>query len=162
MRRWRAPTHVRYAVSVASRTVFAIPLAVAASACASSAGQDVAANDPEKHARGDYDGDGRMDRADFQEDDEGHLVLIVTRAAAPDAPVTIWGGDIASYPYFNVSTAPPGTYRTVCELYESCGGSVPEQVTRTHDGIIVHALEGPAQFYYYWDGGEFRDIIISE
>jgi hypothetical protein len=149
---------------VAPKTLIALTFAVAASACAvnSANGQDIAANDPEKHARGDYDGDGRTDRADFIEDDEGHLVLIVRRAAAPDAALEIWGGDIASYPYFNVSTAPAGTYRTLCHLYDGCSESVPEQVTLTHDGIIVHAVEGRSDHYYYWDGTTFQNIIISE
>lgn len=144
-----------------AKSLFTIVFALAATAC-TAASQGIAANDPAKHARGDYDGDGRADRADFEEDDKGHLVLIVRRAATPDESLEIWGGDIASYPYFTVSTAPPGTYRTVCEVYNGCGTSVPERVTLTHNGIVVHALEGPAAYLYYWDGAAFHDIIIDE
>jgi len=112
--------------------------------------------------RGDFDGDGRQDIALFEETPDGVLSVIVRRAGAPNEPLSIWGGDIASAPYFAISAAPPGTYRTMCHLYDGCGANVPEQVTLAHDGIIVHALEGPAEFYYYWDGAAFRDILISE
>lgn len=124
----------------------------------------IPASESGKHARGDYDGDGQIDRADFFESNEGVLTLLVRRAAAPNAPANIWGGDIASFPFFDLSTAPPGTYRTMCHVYGegACGTTVPEQVTLMHDGIIVHALEGPAEFLYYWDGSTFQNIIISE
>ena len=124
----------------------------------------ISSADSGKHARGDYDGDGQIDRADFFESNEGTLTLLVRRAAAPDASINIWSGDIASFPYFAISTAPSGRYRAICHLYSdgACGTTVPEQVTLPHDGIIVHALEGPAEYLYYWDGATFRDIIISE
>lgn len=53
---------------------------------------------PGMRASGDFDGDGRRDRAAFYETEDGALTLMVRRAAAPDAPLSIWGGDIASLP----------------------------------------------------------------
>jgi hypothetical protein len=134
-------------------------LAVVAASCASAEPPAFWQNGD---IRGDFDGDGRQDIAVFEETPDGVLSVIVRRAAAPDQPISIWGGDIASAPYFAISAAPPGTYHTMCHLYDSCGTTIPEQVTLAHDGIIVHALEGPAEFYYYWDGAAFRDILISE
>lgn len=144
-------------------------LSFSGSACASVANDtpptgytSIPAAETGKHARGDFDGDGQIDLADFFESNEGALTLLVRRASAPDSPLAIWGGDIASFPYFEVSTAPAGTYRTMCHVYDGCGSTVPAQVTLTHEGIIVHALEGPAEYLYYWDGGAFQNIIISE
>lgn len=110
-------------------------------------------------AQGDYDGDRRSDTAAFEEDAAGNLVLVVRRAATPGENIVIWTGDVSSRPYFAVSTAHPGAYQAMCHLYDSCA---PESVSLSHDGLIVHALEGPAEFLYYWDGASFRNIIISE
>jgi hypothetical protein len=112
--------------------------------------------------QGDFDGDGRRDTAAFEESEDGNLVLVVHLAAAPETPAVIWSGDVSSAPYFSASTTGPGTYRTMCHLYDGCGSTVPPQVTLTHDAVVVHALEGPADFLYYWDGSAFQNIIVGE
>ena len=117
----------------------------------------------DKHAQGDYDGDGLTDQASFFERADGFLVLVVRLAAAPEEPFEMWHGEIARTPYFSVHTAPPGTYRTLCYLYNGCEGRVPAEVTSTYDGIIVHEPYGLSRnFYFYWDGARFRDILIAE
>jgi len=118
---------------------------------------------PDRHtyAHGDFDGDGVGDAAHFFESNEGALVIGV-RVSRLERIVVIWGGDISSLPYFTFRKTGPGVYRNLCHLYgPDCGGA-PREVTLTHDGIIVTALEGPSEFLYYWDGSAFRDIIISE
>lgn len=120
----------------------------------------IPADKADKHAQGDYDGDGLVDHADFYESADGFLVLIVRLAATPDEPFEIWGGDSASSRYSTVRTAQPGTYRTLCYLYSGCEGRVPSEVTNTHDGIIVR--EPWRHFYFYWDGFGFRDILIAD
>jgi hypothetical protein len=111
---------------------------------------------------GDYDGDARLDRAGFLEDGEGNLVITVERAARPNEHEIIWSGDVSSAPYFRIRNAAPGLYRTMCHLYEHCGGAIPREVDLRHDGLVVAALEGPAEFLYYWDGDSFENVVISE
>ena len=147
---------------------FALAFIIALASCAHTSAEPplnytaVPASETGKHTRGDYDGDGIIDTADFFESNEGALTLIVRRAAAANEPTEIWGGDIASFPYFEVRSTGPGRYRNLCHLYgPDCGGA-PREVTLTHDGVVVVALEGPAEFLYYWDGQKFKNIIISE
>jgi hypothetical protein len=117
----------------------------------------------DKHAQGDYDGDGQIDHADFFERADGFLVLMVRLAAAPDVPIELWSGEIAHTPNVFVSTAPPGTYRTLCYLYNGCEGRVPAEVSNTQDGIVVREAYGLGRnFYFYWDRAHFRDILIAE
>ncbi|MEZ5956308.1 MAG: hypothetical protein R3C27_03740 [Hyphomonadaceae bacterium] len=113
-------------------------------------------------ASGDFDGDGKVDSAAFFEDEDGNLVIAVARAADDNYMPIIWGGDLSSLPHFTFRTAGPGVYRNLCHLYDPDCGGAPSQVTLTHDGIIVTALEGPAEYLYYWEDGRFKDIIISE
>ncbi|MBP6689109.1 MAG: hypothetical protein KA153_03885 [Hyphomonadaceae bacterium] len=111
---------------------------------------------------GDYDGDDRIDTARFFEDAEGALHIGVQFGARrQDQVERIWSADSASFPYFTFSTTPAGTYRRVPSLYDETS-SVPREVTLAHDAIIVTALEGPADFLYYWDGSTFRNMVISE
>lgn len=122
----------------------------------------IAPNELGKHTRGDYDGDGRVDTADFFESDEGALTLLVRRGAAPEAFDILWGGDIASFPYFEVRTAQAGLYQTNCDAYgPNCGGA-PATVTLTHDGIIVEGLEDHSRTLYYWADGEFKNVSVRE
>lgn len=110
---------------------------------------------------GDFDGDGRADTAGFFEDDEGHLIVAVHRAAAR-RPDEIWGGDISSFERFTIRAAPPRLYVTACALYgPGCGGA-PESVTLTHDGIIVEGLEDHSRTLYYWQDGAFKNVSILE
>src|SRR5262245_13719800 len=110
---------------------------------------------------GDYDGDGHTDTAQFFEDREGALIIGVQSRARREVR-RIWSGDLSSFERFTFRTAPPGLYRTACHLYgEDCGGA-PREISLTHEGIIVTALEGSAEYLYYWDGETFQNVIISE
>lgn len=143
------------------RRALALATAFLITACAHAPANTLTPITSSPTIHGDFDGDGRADSVGFSENDEGALLAIVQRAATRE-PIEIWGGDISSLPYFTIRSTGPGRYRTQCEVYgDNCGG-VPREVTLTHDGIVVVALEGPAEFLYYWDGAEFRDIIISE
>jgi hypothetical protein len=117
---------------------------------------------PGMQASGDYDGDGRTDRAAFFETEDGVLALMVHRAAAPREPLTLWGGDISSLPYYTVRTAPPGRYETACALYGGCGDAIPSEVTLTHNALMVLGSEHNSVLLYYWDGRAFRDILLQE
>jgi len=110
---------------------------------------------------GDFDGVGARDSAAFYTDEDGNLVIAVNHGNSDDMPI-IWTGDMASLPYFTFRTTGPGTYQNLCHLYGSDCGGAPREVTTSHDAIIVTALEGPAEFLYYWEDGEFKDIIINE
>lgn len=83
---------------------FALAFIIALASCAHTSAEPplnytaVPASETGKHTRGDYDGDGLIDTADFFESNEGALTLIVRRAAAANEPTEIWGGDIASFP----------------------------------------------------------------
>jgi hypothetical protein len=133
-------------------------LAAALAACATTA----PASWQDGDARGDFDGDGRRDIALFEETPDGALVVIVRRAAAPNEPLSVWGGDISSAPYFTLSAAPPGTYRTNCEAYGGCSGATPEQVALSHDGLIVRGVDDGSRTLYYWDGATFQNVSIIE
>jgi hypothetical protein len=111
---------------------------------------------------GDYDGDGRFDTARFFEDNEGALHIGVQFGnRRQDQVERIWTADCSNFPRFTFNTAPAGTYRPMAHLYAEDRG-VPREVALTHEAIIVTALEGPAEFLYYWDGATFRNIVISE
>ncbi|MBX3428627.1 MAG: hypothetical protein KF779_03480 [Hyphomonadaceae bacterium] len=110
---------------------------------------------------GDYDGDGDVDTAAYYETDEGELVVAVEHTTPDDAPI-IWGGDIASLPYFVIRTAPPGLYQTDCDAYGSNCGGAPRTVTLTHDGIIVQGLEDHSRTLFYWSDGEFQNVSVRE
>lgn len=111
---------------------------------------------------GDYDGDGRTDTARYFEDSEGALIIGVQLGSRRrDEVQRIWSADLSSLPHFTFRTAPAGTYRTMIHLYDE-NSDVPREVPLTHEAIIVTALEGPAEFLYYWDGETFRNVVISE
>lgn len=112
-------------------------------------------------ALGDFDGDAQRDEAAFYETDEGALVVAVHFAARPNEPVIIWGGDISSIPYFSISTAAPGVHPVACWLYDACD-SMPSSVTLTHEGITLHAHDGPGELLYYWDGAAFQNVMPRE
>ena len=110
---------------------------------------------------GDFDGDGRADSTGLFEDEGGHLLVVVQRAASRQ-PLQIWGGDISSLPAYEIHVAPPGHYVTACELYgPGCSGA-PLEVTLTHEGVIVRQIEPRSDLLYYWDHGAFENIIVRE
>ncbi len=111
---------------------------------------------------GDYDGDGRTDTARYFEDSSGALVIgLQLGGRRRDEVQRIWSADLSSRPYFTFRTAPAGRYRTMIHLCDE-NSNVPREVSLTHEGIIVTALEGPAEFLYYWDGETFQNGIIGE
>jgi hypothetical protein len=72
----------------------------------------------------------------------------------------LWGADISSLPSYAIRTAPPGLYQTACHLYgDDCGGS-PREVSLTHDGLIVQRVDEGSALLYYWDGDEFKNVVI--
>lgn len=111
---------------------------------------------------GDFDGDGRTDTARFFETREGALVIgVQLRARRRDEVVRIWSAERSSLPHFTFSTAPAGTYRPWPTIYPDASDR-PREVTLSHDAIIVTAIEGPAEFLYYWDGNAFQHFVVSE
>lgn len=97
----------------------------------------------------------------MREDEEGVLWVVIVRAADAATPIEVWGGDIASLPYFTIATARPGTYRSACELYDGCPPEVPEQLTLVHDAILVREAHRDADLLYYWNGTAFQSFIVA-
>ena len=110
---------------------------------------------------GDFDGDRRRDIALMREDDEGVQWVVIVRAADAATPIEVWGGDLASSPYFSITTARPGTYHSACEPYGGCPPEVPEQVTLMHDAILVREAHPHADILYYWNGTAFQSLPVA-
>jgi hypothetical protein len=154
---------MRRALALTGALSLALSLALMVAACAQTGVGDTPITGlPDMQATGDFDGDSRTDRAAFIETETGVLALIVRRAAAPNAPLMLWGGDISSLPYYTVRTAPPGHYVTACALYGGCGDAIPAEITLTHDGLFVLSSEHEAKSLYFWENGAFRDILLQE
>lgn len=143
------------------RGVLALSITLLLAACVHAPASTLTPMTPSPTLRGDFDGDGRADTAGFFENHEGALVVVVHRAAS-SRPVEIWGGDISSFERFAIRTAPPRRYLTACMLYgDGCGGE-PENVTLTHDGIIVEGIDDHSRTLYYWANVEFKNVSVLE
>jgi hypothetical protein len=124
---------------------------------------DFRANSPNGYrtASGDFDGDGRPDAAGFYTRGD-ELVLAVRLAASPDVPVVIWDTRTDHARYFGVETAAPGVHRTACSRYWRCEPGERSEVQLTHDGIMLLAFEGPAEFLYFRTANGFEYELIRE
>ncbi|HVK81329.1 MAG TPA: hypothetical protein VM915_12030 [Verrucomicrobiae bacterium] len=139
----------------------ALAALLGAAACAHTPARVLTPIDTSPTIHGDFDGDGRTDSASFFEDDEGHLIVAVERAAAR-RPDEVWGGDIASLPRFTLRAAPPGRYIKLCSIYGA--GCVNESIDieLTREGLIVEGVEDLSVILYYWSSSAFRDVAILQ
>jgi hypothetical protein len=92
---------------------------------------------------------------------------LIRRAAGPDDPYETFltnANRPSDLPHLQITTVPPGTYRTACDRYfDACRDRVPAETVILTDGLVMRVLSEPtARFLHYWDGAAFQNILIAE
>lgn len=168
------------------RTKFAfvglIPLAVAAAACSHQAEAtgaqwaavqrsdlagtpDLALRDPATlnlRADGDYDGDGRRDRAEIRQDRGGSrygVLVCLSRPSGPCAETLITSGPIAHLPTLGIKTVPAATAASAMAKVKA--GMASASRLGKQDHLEVFAFEASSSVFS-WTGSGFEETQITD
>ncbi len=112
--------------------------------------------------RGDFDHDGRMDRAELQLQHGGRYRLLVWRGARPGRPETVDTDFDAASDIF-LTKAKPGRWKTACGK-----GYGPDQVTCTRKFVrltgdtIDFGVRESSEIVALWTGHRFEAVWISD
>jgi hypothetical protein len=115
-------------------------------------------------ARGDFDGDGKMDEASLVLSKDGrHLALVVALSASRERVLSLGEGDRPLL-RMGIVTVPPGRYRTACgKGYRDCKADEPEELVLRFDAIDYFYEESADGVYYLTDRtAEFRWVALSD
>lgn len=110
---------------------------------------------------GDFDHDGRRDRAGVVRNRGGGYSLVVWRGADPRRPVVVdTMGDIAN---FYIGKAARGRWKTACAKGYDLG---PEQcrymTVRVKGDVLDFGTEESSEAMAFWNGRRFEVIWISD
>lgn len=113
-------------------------------------------------AIGDFDADGRVDKAFFLEQDRT-LALIVCHGGDERTTTLLQLGSVEALDGHGVATVRRGTYRTLCGrgVGPDCGPGEPAEITFHHEAVEFRYLE-KSSFLLYWTGGAWKKIWWSD
>ncbi|MBY0510139.1 MAG: hypothetical protein K2P94_08280 [Rhodospirillaceae bacterium] len=111
-------------------------------------------------AGGDFDGDGRPDRAEvyLNRHTGKHAVFITLNARAVARVYKVIEAPANLLVRIGISRAVPGEYRNACASGKTC---TPATFTTKHDGLAYFTFESAAQVVY-WDGRGFVDERVGD
>ena len=111
-------------------------------------------------ATGDFDGDGRVDKAFFTRTGGAYAVV----ACLDDGRQAVRIRDLSSVTGYGITTAPPGIYLGACALgygRSPCRPGRIVEVELDHEGIHFLDYER-SSWLAYWKDGEFRRLYTSD
>jgi len=110
---------------------------------------------------GDFDGDGKADRAWVMVSDKGHRYgLFVSRGGR--SAETLADGDVSDLPNLVLALAKPGTYKTACAKgYGDDAQPCRRQVRARWTAIGFGSYESSDQIFF-WDGKRFDSEFLSD
>jgi hypothetical protein len=116
-------------------------------------------------ARGDFDGDGKVDVARLMLSRDGKRAGIVVTFSNSGQKVINLEKDVNFVlGIMGIEVLPPGQHRTVCgKGYFECGPGEPEVLVTHWDGIDYFMEESADSVYYMPErGAEFRRVWLSD
>ena len=113
-------------------------------------------------AIGDFDGDGRIDKAFFMQK-SGALPLVVCHGGGKDLTTLLYVASIEALAEQGIATVRRGTHPTLCgKGYGSdCGPGEPAEIAFDHEAIQFLYLER-SSYLLYWKDGEWKKTWWSD
>lgn len=109
---------------------------------------------------GDFDRDGRADRAVVRKSNGGYE-LVVTRAAAPRHPVVVFSMKAAGN--FFVDRARPGRWKTACgKGYGPDQDHCARRFVKISGDVLYFGFEESSEAVALWTGKRFEIVWLSD
>lgn len=110
---------------------------------------------------GDFDGDGKADRAWLMVSENGRLYgLFVSRGGR--TPENLADGDLAGLPNLMLDLYRPGTYKTACGKGYGDGGTPCRPAVRARWTAIWLGVFESSDEIFFWDGKRFDSAFLSD